>query len=270
DPYVTRPYFSQNLNRLSYVYNSPLSWIDPNGFDGDRRRNYCFIFDCSDWPDDYDHNNRYADELDREEWARDCAAGLPVAGCPFTGDDPGDTEDDMPDDLGRPTDGGRRYVEFDQITWTNLDPTIAGGVLITGQSSFGIGTRILFYTPYVLAGADMSAFGDNIFANGERLPSWFHTMVNSPLIGSYQSAAGIVEIVGAREAYGAVRTIGNRVPVLLVGWGSYSVVSGLNKVCDSCISTPVVDALFFIQDTVDAAQQATTNAIEAISSSQPQ
>jgi RHS repeat-associated protein len=108
DPYVTRPYFSQNLNRLSYVYNSPLSWTDPNGFDGDRRRNYCFIFDCSDWPDDYDHNNRYADELDREEWARDCAAGLPVAGCPAPGDDANDDQPDAPGpEIGPPIEDSR-------------------------------------------------------------------------------------------------------------------------------------------------------------------
>lgn len=34
DPYVTQPGNTQNFNRYSYVYNNPLSFRDPSGFDG--------------------------------------------------------------------------------------------------------------------------------------------------------------------------------------------------------------------------------------------
>ncbi len=33
DPYVTAPYDGQGLNRYSYVWNNPLSFVDPSGFD---------------------------------------------------------------------------------------------------------------------------------------------------------------------------------------------------------------------------------------------
>ena len=33
DPYVTEPYFGQSLNRYSYVWNNPLAFVDPSGFD---------------------------------------------------------------------------------------------------------------------------------------------------------------------------------------------------------------------------------------------
>jgi RHS repeat-associated protein len=33
DPYITEPGFTQNFNRYSYVYNNPLSFTDPSGFD---------------------------------------------------------------------------------------------------------------------------------------------------------------------------------------------------------------------------------------------
>ncbi len=33
DPYVTRPYDGQGLNRYSYVLNNPLALVDPSGFD---------------------------------------------------------------------------------------------------------------------------------------------------------------------------------------------------------------------------------------------
>jgi len=33
DPYVTAPYFGQSLNRYAYVWNNPLSLVDPSGFD---------------------------------------------------------------------------------------------------------------------------------------------------------------------------------------------------------------------------------------------
>ena len=32
DPYVQSPYFSQSLNRYSYVFNNPLSFSDPSGY----------------------------------------------------------------------------------------------------------------------------------------------------------------------------------------------------------------------------------------------
>ena len=34
DPYITEPLNTQNYNRYSYVYNRPLSFTDPSGFDG--------------------------------------------------------------------------------------------------------------------------------------------------------------------------------------------------------------------------------------------
>jgi RHS repeat-associated protein len=33
DPFITEPGFTQNFNRYSYVYNNPLSHVDPSGFD---------------------------------------------------------------------------------------------------------------------------------------------------------------------------------------------------------------------------------------------
>jgi RHS repeat-associated protein len=35
DPFVTAPYDGQSLNRYSYVWNNPLSFIDPSGFNGE-------------------------------------------------------------------------------------------------------------------------------------------------------------------------------------------------------------------------------------------
>jgi RHS repeat-associated protein len=35
DPYVTAPGYTQNYNRYSYVYNNPLSYLDPSGFGGE-------------------------------------------------------------------------------------------------------------------------------------------------------------------------------------------------------------------------------------------
>jgi RHS repeat-associated protein len=35
DPHVTAPYYSQSLNRYSYVWNNPLTLVDPSGFDPD-------------------------------------------------------------------------------------------------------------------------------------------------------------------------------------------------------------------------------------------
>lgn len=32
DPYITDPFFTENLSRYSYVYNSPTNFIDPSGF----------------------------------------------------------------------------------------------------------------------------------------------------------------------------------------------------------------------------------------------
>src|SRR5690606_16558702 len=33
DPFVTQPGYTQNLNRYAYVYNNPLSYVDPSGFE---------------------------------------------------------------------------------------------------------------------------------------------------------------------------------------------------------------------------------------------
>lgn len=35
DPFITEPFNTQNFNRYSYVYNNPLSYIDPSGFEVD-------------------------------------------------------------------------------------------------------------------------------------------------------------------------------------------------------------------------------------------
>ncbi len=35
DPYVTAPFDGQSLNRYAYVWNNPLGFIDPSGFDGE-------------------------------------------------------------------------------------------------------------------------------------------------------------------------------------------------------------------------------------------
>jgi RHS repeat-associated protein len=37
DPFVQAPYFSQSLNRYSYVWNNPMSLVDPSGFQPDDR-----------------------------------------------------------------------------------------------------------------------------------------------------------------------------------------------------------------------------------------
>jgi RHS repeat-associated protein len=34
DPFITEPLNTQNYNRYSYVYNNPLAYVDPSGFDG--------------------------------------------------------------------------------------------------------------------------------------------------------------------------------------------------------------------------------------------
>jgi hypothetical protein len=34
DPYVQAPFFSQSLNRFAYVFNNPLKFVDPSGFQG--------------------------------------------------------------------------------------------------------------------------------------------------------------------------------------------------------------------------------------------
>lgn len=48
DPFVQAPYFSQSLNRYSYVFNSPLNYADPSGFEADdykpNRHNYGYPF----------------------------------------------------------------------------------------------------------------------------------------------------------------------------------------------------------------------------------
>jgi len=42
DPLVSRPLNAQSYNRYSYVYNNPLSFTDPSGFEGEGTgENYC-------------------------------------------------------------------------------------------------------------------------------------------------------------------------------------------------------------------------------------
>jgi RHS repeat-associated protein len=37
DPYVQAPFFSQSLNRFAYVFNNPLKFVDPSGFQGEEK-----------------------------------------------------------------------------------------------------------------------------------------------------------------------------------------------------------------------------------------
>jgi hypothetical protein len=36
DPFVQDPFSSQSLNRFSYVFNNPLTFTDPSGFEAER------------------------------------------------------------------------------------------------------------------------------------------------------------------------------------------------------------------------------------------
>jgi len=38
DPYIQAPYFAQNFDRYSYVWNNPLKYVDPSGYKADLRR----------------------------------------------------------------------------------------------------------------------------------------------------------------------------------------------------------------------------------------
>lgn len=46
DPYIQAPYFSQSLNRYSYLFNNPLSGSDPSGFCDPNNDGYC---PATDW-----------------------------------------------------------------------------------------------------------------------------------------------------------------------------------------------------------------------------
>ncbi|WP_405240650.1 RHS repeat domain-containing protein [Lentisalinibacter orientalis] len=80
DPFVPDPSNSQAFNRYSYVYNNPMAFIDPSGFDpdeGERRftfRDFCRLFGgCEDFfnpPGSI--TERDIDDLDRREDYEDC------------------------------------------------------------------------------------------------------------------------------------------------------------------------------------------------------
>jgi RHS repeat-associated protein len=76
DPYITEPTNTQNYNRYSYVYNNPLTNIDPSGFDS------CSVWSDAFWTGSTDfYNSQHElvrhDDHYSTEWHISCIPSLP-------------------------------------------------------------------------------------------------------------------------------------------------------------------------------------------------
>lgn len=77
DPYITEPTNTQNYNRYSYVYNNPLSFIDPSGFDGEQSEEKLEEIVISGSRDDGDYNSGDGSYIFRIDY-HDRYIGLPT------------------------------------------------------------------------------------------------------------------------------------------------------------------------------------------------
>jgi RHS repeat-associated protein len=144
DPFVTQPGSTQSFNRYSYVYNNPLSYTDPSGFDPDdddapgldpcRATPFCHPRPPSPSPEPGFHqpNCRPGDQACLDYW--NCS---PPGGC-------------------APRTPGKKELPTGQRVGSAVDPvSTAGGAgapyqlrLRSGRSSYGSGDwRLLVHAP---------------------------------------------------------------------------------------------------------------------------
>jgi len=100
DPYIQAPYFAQNFDRYSYVWNNPLKYVDPSGYKTDisgwkiwpwnwgtrySNRNYVFVGQqvWLDWNDPFENNAPW--QFGLSSGSHGGGAGAPLGGSAASG-----------------------------------------------------------------------------------------------------------------------------------------------------------------------------------------
>jgi RHS repeat-associated protein len=135
DPLITTPLFTQNFNRYSYVYNNPLAYIDPRGFDA-----------CDGTPDEPSEDEESDSKTGGTGYQNGSTTASGVADCMeeivVTGRNGARATNDLP---------GSREIEF--LSATPQEDTIT----VTGRKKKTlkpVGTLTLFGALRVLACVD--------------------------------------------------------------------------------------------------------------------